>query len=188
MIKEINLKEKTIKYDFQQKNVKNINLRIKYDGTICVSANRRATQRDIDVFLRSKEDFILKALEKCAEKNNEPCCEYFSQDEIRDVILKLCEKVYPYFKERSVKFPMIKFRRMVSQWGNCHYQKGVLTFNLNLMYAPKECVEYVVVHEFTHFLHPNHSKRFYDEMAKILPDWKCRRQKLKEISLRGLAD
>lgn len=184
MIKVINLKEKTIKYDLQYKKVKNINLRIKPDGSINVSTNKRVPQKVIDEFILSKADFILKALDKCANRSKEPPVQYFTEDKIRDVILELCEKIYPCFEKSGVKYPTIKFRRMVSQWGNCHSQKGILTFNTNLMHAPIECIEYVVAHEFTHFLEPNHSSGFYDELTKIMPDWKARRQKLKGISTR----
>ena len=184
MNKVINLNNKTIKYDLQYKKVKNINLRIKPDGSIHVSASKRVPQKVIDEFILSKADFILKALAKCDSSLMEPRVQYFTEDKIRDVILELCEKIYPYFEKSGVKYPTIKFRRMVSQWGNCHSQKGILTFNTNLMYAPIECVEYVVAHEFTHFLQPNHSSKFYDELAKIMPDWKARRQKLKGILTR----
>ena len=49
------------------------------------------------------------------------------------------------------------------------------------MYAPPECIEYVVVHEFAHFFQPNHSALFYNEVAAVLPDWKDRRKKLRDI-------
>ena len=83
-----------------------------------------------------------------------------------------------------IKYPEIKFRKMVSQWGNCRKEKGILTFNTNLIYAPYECIKYVILHEFTHLLQPNHSSAFYNELAKICPDWKMHRKKLSEISLR----
>ena len=178
------LKNKTIKYDLQYKKVKNINLRIKPDGSISVSASKRVPQKVIDEFILSKADFILKALDKCTNSSKEPCVQYFTEDKIRDVILEQCEKIYPYFEKLGVKYPTIKFRRMVSQWGNCHSQKGLLTFNTNLMHAPIECIEYVVAHEFTHFIEPNHSSGFYDELTKIMPDWKARIQKLESISIR----
>ena len=149
-----------------------------------MSAKKSVSQKVIDDFILSKADFILKALDKYASSVDEPHVQYFAEDEIREVILELCKKIFPYFEKLGVKYPTIKFRRMVSQWGNCHSQKGILTFNTNLMYAPIECVEYVVAHEFTHFLQPNHSSKFYDELAKIMPDWKARRQKLKGILTR----
>lgn len=184
MIREIEFNKTKIQYDLQYKKVKNINLRIKPDGSINVSANKRVQQKVIDEFIISKADFILRALEKY---RNMPVIEqkqYFTEDEVKELILSLCEQVYPYYQSKEIKYPEIKFRKMVSRWGSCHSQKGILTFNTNLMYAPIECIEYVVYHEFTHFMQPNHSSRFYDELAKVYPTWKECRKKLKGINIR----
>jgi predicted metal-dependent hydrolase len=86
--------------------------------------------------------------------------------------------MYPYFKNYVSEFPQIKFRKMTSRWGSCQPQKNILTFNTLLIETPVECIEYVVAHEFTHFLEANHSKNFYNKLEKIMPDWKQRRNKL----------
>lgn len=184
IIKHLKLKNCTIKYELKHKKVKNINLRIRADGEISVSANRWVSLKTIENFLISKEDFILQALEKYRERVHIPLKQYFTEEEISGVIQKICDEVYPYFKKKGIEYPQIKFRKMVSQWGNCRKEKGILTFNKNLMYTPYECIEYVVMHEFTHFLQPNHSQLFYDELGKICPDWKERRALLKTINLR----
>lgn len=184
MNREIILGDRTIKYDLQYKKVKNINLRIKPDGSIKVSANKRVPQKIIDDFIISKADFIGRALEKYKNIPATVQKQYFTEDEVKEQIHDLCNKAFPYYEKRGIKYPEIKFRKMVSRWGSCHFQKGILTFNTNLMYAPTECIEYVVWHEFTHFLQPNHSSKFYDELAKVYPNWKECRKKLKEISIR----
>lgn len=183
MIKEIYLYNTKIQYILEYKKVKNINLRIKPDGSIFVSANKRVPQQVIEEFIISKADFILKALEKYKNKMAEPQIQYFSENEIREVIIDLCKKSYPYFERRDIKYPQIKFRTMISRWGSCNPSKGILTFNTNLMYAPVECIEYVVLHEFTHFLQANHSNKFYEELALVCPDWKNCRKKLREITI-----
>lgn len=184
MNREIILGDRTIKYDLQYKKVKNINLRIKPDGSINVSANKKVPQKVIDDFIISKAEFILRALEKYKSETTKEQRQYYTEDEVKELTLALCDKVYPYYQKRGVRYPEIKFRKMVSRWGSCHTKKGILTFSTNLMYAPAECIEYVVWHEFTHFLQPNHSTRFYDELAKVCPNWKECRKKLKEISIR----
>ena len=184
MNREIILGDRTIKYDLQYKKVKNINLRIKPDGSIKVSANKRVPQKIIDDFIISKADFIGRALEKYKNIPATVQKQYFTEDEVKEQIHDLCNKAFPYYEKRGIKYPEIKFRKMVSRWGSCHTKKGILTFSTNLMYAPAECIEYVVWHEFTHFLQPNHSSKFYDELAKVYPNWKECRKKLKEISIR----
>jgi len=131
----------------------------------------------------SKAAFIRKAQLRLAHQTEVKQKPYVPEENIQDVILAFCEKAYPYFKARGIPYPQIKFRRMVSRWGSCHMAKGILTFNTNLMYAPLPCIEYVVLHEFTHFLQANHSKAFYDELAKVCPAYKERRKQLKEIHI-----
>lgn len=184
MIREITLHGRLIKYKFEYKSVKNINLRIKSDGAVCVSANRFTRIDTIESFMNSKADFILKAIDKYAVSRHETRICYYAEDELKALVELLCDKAYPYYREKGIPYPKIKFRKMVSMWGNCYHKKGVLTFNTNLIYAPYECVEYVVWHEFTHFLEPNHSYLFYNELSKVYPNWKNARAKLKGIVLR----
>lgn len=184
MLREIYLNNTKIKYDLQYKSVKNINIRIKADGRVNVSANRRVPLSVIEGFMVSKADFILGALKKYRNREVIPKKQYFSEQEVQNVILELCKKVYPYYEKLGIRYPQIKFRKMVSRWGSCHSVKGILTFNINLMYAPIECIEYVVLHEFTHFLQANHSKLFYAELEKVCPGWKERQKMLRGINVR----
>lgn len=184
MKRYIDLGQRTIEYSLEYKRVKNINLRIKSDLSVYVSASKRVSVSEIERFIKSKSEFILRALEKFESKPAKENIEYFSETEIRDVITGICKKVYPCFESRGIKYPVIKFRKMVSRWGSCNYVKGILTFNTKLMYAPYECIEYVVFHEFCHFLEPNHSKKFYDEMSKVCPRHKEYRQFLRGIGIR----
>jgi len=181
MIREVYVNENKITYVLNIKKVKNINLRIKTDGMVYVSANAVIPKNLIDEFVISKADFIFEAFEKYKNQQKIPKKQYFNEEEICEIILKLCDDVYPYFEKRGVKYPKVKFRKMVSLWGSCNSTKGVLTFNINLMYAPPECVKYVVLHEFTHFLQANHSDKFYKELAVVCPDWKALKEKMKKI-------
>ena len=178
---KLNINGRDLEYTLEYKNVKNINLRIKPSGAVCVSANRRVPIKTIENFMASKADFILRALKKYEKRAEKPIIQYFSEDEVANVINSLCESAYPYFKTRGVKYPQIKFKRLKSRWGSCAPSKGILTFNINLKYAPIECIRYVVLHEFTHFLVPNHSENFYYELCKVCPEWQAARRKLREI-------
>lgn len=97
MNKIIVLNNRRISYIFEYKNVKNINLRIKSDGSIFVSANKRVPEKIVEGFILSKADFILKALEKYESIPYNTLIQYFSEEEIRDVVICICKKVYPYF-------------------------------------------------------------------------------------------
>ena len=56
--------------------------------------------------------------------------------------------------------------------------KRPVTLNKRLLEAPRNCIEYVVMHEFCHFVHPNHSKQFYAFLTMLMPDWKQRKETL----------
>lgn len=92
----------------------------------------------------------------------------------------ICQSIYPHFSPYGVAFPALRFRRMRSRWGSCMPQKGKVTFNTALAGAPDACAEYVAVHEFTHFLQPDHSKEFYRLMGIFLPDWAERKKMLSQ--------
>lgn len=91
---------------------------------------------------------------------------------------RLCKKVYPSFQKLGISWPEIRIRSMVSRWGSCQPAAGVLTFARQLIEVPESCMEYVVVHEFSHFVHPNHSPSFHAFLDEMMPDWKERRKRL----------
>jgi predicted metal-dependent hydrolase len=168
-----------ITYLLTRKAVKNINLRVKPDGTVRVSANNRVPVKLIDGFIEEKQQFILAALAQYEEKKN------FVQDapERYDVTVfdELIKETYARFQKYGVPYPQLKIRNMSSRWGSCQPQKGIITLNRQLLKYPRECIEYVVVHEFTHFIHPNHSKQFWDFVTMMMPDWKERKAKLNQL-------
>ena len=65
MLKIIDLDGRAVAYDLERKRVKNLNLRIRADGSVHVSANGRVSEKTVEDFLCSKADFILNALERC---------------------------------------------------------------------------------------------------------------------------
>jgi len=91
----------------------------------------------------------------------------------------LVDKYYPVIEHHGLPRPVISLRKMKTLWGSCSVGKGKITFNFDLTKADPATVEYIVLHELVHFLHPNHSKQFYDYLGKYMPDWKERRKGLK---------
>lgn len=85
--------------------------------------------------------------------------------------------ILPRFAPWSIPTPTVRIRRMKSRWGSCS-TSGNITLNLKLMQVPKSEIDYVIVHELCHLVEYNHSKRFYQLLDRMLPDWQARRQKL----------
>ena len=106
-------------------------------------------------------------------------------DEQRQTIFgEIISEIYPVFQKYGVPMPTLRIRDMETRWGSCLTKNGIITLNKKLLEAPRNCIEYVVMHEFCHFLHPNHSKQFYAFLTMLMPDWKQRKETLdKDILL-----
>ena len=183
MKREVFYKDKKIEYILERKKVKNINLRIKPDLSVYVSANKRISVKYIDSFVLKKADFILNAIDKF--KNNTVSLEpKYSNDEFIEYINSEFLRVYDLFKKYEILKPVLKLRKMKSRWGSCNFVKGIITLNTNLIYCTKEQISYVIVHEFSHLLVHNHSKDFYNVVEIYVPEYKRIRKEMNKINLR----
>lgn len=234
-LRQVSCKNREITYKLIRKPVKNINLRVKLDGSITVSANETVSAAYIDDFIQKKESYIIKACNKFKEyrkyipktkkyvsgesfgvlgkelrlkvlednqesvksdgvfiylkvckkenfKRKEKLMDMWFRNMQQDVFLEICNEIYPTFKKYGVDLPKLKIRHMASHWGTCHPQKGTITLNSRLIAVPRNCIEYVVLHEFVHFIHPNHSKEFWNFVVMLMPDWKERKMELEKYS------
>jgi len=92
-------------------------------------------------------------------------------------------RVYEHFIAKFApavnrKINRVVVRKMTTRWGSCNSHKGYINLSLNLIEKAPELVEYVVLHELTHLIYPHHQKSFYDFIAKLMPDFKTREQRL----------
>lgn len=83
--------------------------------------------------------------------------------------------------------PPVRLLRMRKQWGSCS-PRGTIILNPSLIKAPRECVDYVILHEVCHLLEHNHSPRFYELLARHMPEWKTYKNKLDAMAELLLAD
>jgi len=226
----ITLDGREIAYELEQKKVKNINLRIRSNCSVYVSANNNIAENVIEEFLKRKTDYIFSTLSKYAEitkyaninhnyvtgesfrylgrdlrmvviegKNDvisdgvhltlsvkeindtvlkENLIGKWYDEQCRDVFKRIIVEIYPVFQKYGVILPKMTFRDMSSRWGSCQPKKGVITLNKRLIEIPRNAVQYVVMHEFVHFLHHNHSDKFYEMLSALMPDWKARKKLL----------
>lgn len=93
----------------------------------------------------------------------------------RELFADLLAAVAPL---RWVKqLPPTRLQFMNVQWGSCS-PSGRITLNPSLVEAPRECIDYVLLHEMCHLLHHNHSPNFYKTLQRHMPGWKAVKERL----------
>jgi predicted metal-dependent hydrolase len=89
---------------------------------------------------------------------------------------------FPRLEHLGIAYPKLAIRNMKSRWGSCS-GKGKITLNVRLIQTPRDCIDYVILHELCHLKEPNHSPQFYALLNRVLPNWRELRQKLNEFEL-----
>lgn len=101
-------------------------------------------------------------------------------DRARVVFGEVLDATLLHFK--GVEQPRLIVRAMQSRWGSLS-RVGTMTLNVNLVRAPRPCIEYVVTHELCHTRHRDHDATFFKLLGQVMPDWQHRKKKLEAALL-----
>ncbi len=101
---------------------------------------------------------------------------------------KRLQVIYDWYRlELAARIPMLvehwqesigekisewRIKRMKTRWGTCNIDKRRIWFNLELARKPECCLEYILVHEMVHLLERNHSRKFYQHLHRLFPEWR----------------
>lgn len=170
-----------VEYELTRKPVKNLNLRVHPDGTVRVSAPRQVPLAEVDRFVAGRTAWIEGARGRLAAYAGEAeaAREAYTDEECLAAFAAVSDRIYPLFAHLLPEKPELRVRWMKSRWGVCYPAKNRITLNKQLMGKPISAVEYVVLHEYVHFLHPNHQAGFHSDMARLMSDYRERRKLLK---------
>ena len=150
------------------------------DGRAVVRAPYGVKKEFIDRFVAEHEDWLTRTREKQAARrlaHPEPT------DEERKALIARAKEYLPmrvdYWSGIMGLMPTgLKITSARTRFGSCS-GKNSLCFSWWLMQYPREAIDYVVVHELAHIRHKNHSRAFYQEVARYLPDYAAREAKLR---------
>jgi predicted metal-dependent hydrolase len=137
----------------------------------------------LERFIKRQSSWILKNLAKRQETKKLP---NVTSDELI-VLKKRAAKILisrlEYFNQKyNFKYKSVSVRNQKTRWGSCS-KSGALNFNYRLVLLPENLLDYVVVHELCHLQEMNHSARFWNLVAKTVPDYKDKRKSLEEFRL-----
>jgi len=104
----------------------------------------------------------------------------FLLNESKKILNEVVDRAYLKFSSYNIPYPKISYKNMSTRWGSCNKKDAKINLNTSLILAPIGCIEYVVMHELSHLVELNHSKRFYAVLSSVLPDYKEKREKLKK--------
>ena len=230
MTRTVTVEGQQIRYELERKEVKNLNLRVRPDGAVYVSASVSVPVEAVDAFVTRRGEWILSQRRKFAETavsaperryvsgetfyilgrglrllvtegasdavesdgvylrlevrnpdnfaHKQRCVTRYLDGRSREIFGEILEEFYPLVQKYGAPRPVLRLRDMKTRWGSCMADKGVITLNKRLIEAPRNCVEYVIVHELCHLIYPEHSARFYRFLSMFLPDWKDRKRVL----------
>lgn len=156
-------------------------LEINRSGRVVVRAPRRCPQREIDRLLAERADWIAKH----AQRQRAWLAAHPEPDAAQRAALaarakaELPERVRYYAAVMGLTPAGITITGAQKRFGSCSSENR-LSFSWRLMGHPDAAVDYVVVHELAHIVHKNHGAQFYALIASVLPDWKARRNLLRE--------
>lgn len=170
-----------VEYTLTRKRVKNLNLRLAPDGSVRASAPLRASGAAVDAFVAAHAGWVQKALARQqAAEATRAALPTPTAAECLPLFEAVSERVFPRFeKVLGGKKPVLKVRDMRTRWGSCHPAKRQITLAARLALQPPQAIEYVVVHEYCHFVHPDHQAGFWALVESLLPDYKARRALLR---------
>lgn len=150
-----------------------ISIEIARTGEVLVRAPYHVPMTEIQRVIKAKREWIESRLRERLEKQ-QVAPPPFTPDEIRSFAERAAEIIPPivehYAHALGESYGRITIRAQKTRWGSCSGKRN-LNFNCLLVLVPKEVLEAVVVHEVCHLRHMNHSADFYNEVARLCPDY-----------------
>ena len=171
-----------LEVELPRKRVKKMNRRIKApDGRIVISAPYIVPDREVIAFVRSKRDWINKAVYRTRAKaaaHPEPVDKKEKEARRRDLKRRIEERLPVIEEATGLYCSGWTVRDMHTRWGSCNTQTHHI--NLSLMLATRSDAEldYVILHELAHTVVPGHGPDFYALMDRFMPGWKKIRKAL----------
>jgi predicted metal-dependent hydrolase len=124
---------------------------------------------------------VLRVRPETSEGARQEILEEWYRSVLREAAVPIIARWAPIL---GVTVQRLFVQHMKTKWGSCNHRRQTIRLNTELAKKPRECVEYLVVHELVHLLEPTHNARFVALMDEALPRWQYFRQLLNRLPLR----
>lgn len=178
MNKEILINGQKISYSLRiSRKARNLRLTIYPDGNMTATLPYRMEEFLIEKFILKKAEWILKKLKHVARfgirgggllrKRSKK--EYLeNKKRASDFVTNRLEHFNQFY---NLSFKKVSVKNQRTRWGSCS-KSGNLNFNYKIIFLPERLADYIIVHEICHLEEFNHSKDFWNLVAKIFPDYR----------------
>lgn len=130
-----------------------------------------------EVFIDDVEG--IKFLEDAIFVESEKYLTKWLNKKIKELFQERLDYNYNRYQEK-IPYPKLKIRTMKTRWGVCNIRDNSVTLNTKLIEYDIEKLDYVIIHELSHFIHFNHSKAFWNQVSIYTPNYKQIRKELKD--------
>jgi len=124
---------------------------------------------------------VLNVRPKASDAKKQEVLERWYRDQIKKNVPRLIAKWEPLI---GVNVRNFYVQRMKTKWGSCSASAGTIRLNSELAKKPRECLEYIGVHEMVHLLERTHNRRFMSLMEQFMPRWQSHRDLLNRLPVR----
>ena len=149
------------------KNIEDINRGGKLEEVLFLGKYKKIHKIEGEENLISVENSIIN-IQYNGKINIEELFTNYSKEKLRHIVVEIINN---YKAIMGINFNKVVMKNIKTRWGSCS-SKGNLNFNVKLIGAPLDVIEYVVIHELCHLIHMNHSKEFWREVSKYCPGHK----------------
>jgi predicted metal-dependent hydrolase len=124
---------------------------------------------------------LLQTRTTTGEEKKQAILDEWYRSQLKEAVPSLIAKWEPLMRVKVERFFL---QRMKTKWGSCSSRAGNIRLNTDLAKKPRECLEYIVVHEMVHLLEPTHNSRFLALMDLFIPNWRFYRDLLNRLPVR----
>jgi len=176
------------------KKVSCLNMRVTQKGEVHVSAPIGYPRSEIEKFIETNKEWIVKAIERTQKRLDTRHSFYVqlplkTKEQKEEAFERIKAKTIPLLEKYSslmgVSYSGVTYKNTISKWGSCNTCTKHINLSVYLLLLPDFCIEHVVVHELAHLLVPNHGPKFHATMDIFFPRWKEARAETLKIARNG---